>query len=278
VRVKKMRKIAAIVLTAIIAISAFSIVASASAMPFMNWRNNMMGPGNHRGITQQSFVRMDGVITQWGDTPVKGGIQAQSRTVIVNATNVRQGSIATVLWTSNDSRPISALRSRENFTYTFYAARLTNVNVSSLNETGYIFFLNGTWNVWKVTSTFTITTDSSGNITNVNRDQNTVPLVTGAYGELKIASSSNKFTLAITGIDSLTGTVRVQRMTTRMFNPFIVNNTDGQTTVTPADVATIANCYGSSPGFGNYGQNMDYNFNFKVDICDLTTAAANING
>ena len=274
-----MKKTLAIILTAIIAVSALSLVTTAEAKPFMNWKNipNIMGFGNsHMQATQQSFERVDGVTTQWGSTNVTGTIEAQSRTVVTNDT-VNQGSSATAIWTTNTSRPISSYRERENFTYTFYTAKLVNASVSSLNVTGYSFFLNGTWNVFAVTTTFTVVNDSAGNIVSFNRNQNAVATATNAYGELKVASSGSNFTLSINGVNALTGSVHAQRITTKMFNPFKVNNDDTTTTVTKADVSTVMSSYGSSPGWGNYDQRMDYNFNYKVDICDLTTAAANIN-
>jgi hypothetical protein len=62
-----------------------------------------------------------------------------------------------------------------------------------------------------------------------------------------------------------------------MFNPFSVNNDVTATTVTKADVASVVSAYGSSPGWGNYDQRMDYNMHYKIDITDLATAAANVN-
>jgi hypothetical protein len=125
-------------------------------------------------------------------------------------------------------------------------------DTASLNVSGTNFFLNGTWNVNQVTTNFTITTDSSGAVTNVNRNQNIVPIETGAYGELEISSDARNFTLTITGVDDLAGGVHVQRITTRVFNPFIINNVDGQTTVTKQDLTSIISAYGSSPGWGKY--------------------------
>ncbi len=272
-----MKKTLAVILAAIIAVSALSFTASAFAMPFMNWKNFGIMGDSHRIATQQSFSRVDGLITQWGDTNVTGTIDAQSRTVLVNSSDVREGSSATAIWTTNTTRAISAYRSTDNFTYSFYTARLTNASVASLNVTGYSYFLNGTWNVYQVTTTFTVTTDSAGTVTGFNRNQNAVAVATNAYGELKVASSGSIFTLSITGVDQLTGSVHVQRITTKMFNPFIVNSDDSTSTVTKADVATVVSSYGSSPGWGNYDQRMDYNFNYKIDITDLCTAAANVN-
>jgi hypothetical protein len=273
-----MKKLSAIILTAIIAVSALSLAASAYAMPFMNWKNFQNMPGNsHRTATQQSSARIGGFVTGWGDTNVTGTISAFSQTVVLNNTDVRQGSSATAIWTTNQSRPINTIQSRENFTYTFYTARLVNANVSSLNTNGYSLFLNGTWNVYEVTSSFNMTTDSSGEITSFNRSQNAVAVVTNAYGELAVSSTESNFTLSITGVDSLTGSVHVSRIMTKLCNPFKILNDDSSTTVTKADVATIVSSYGACPGWGQYDQNMDYNFNYKIDITDLATAAANIN-
>lgn len=271
-----MKKIIAAIFVAIIAVSILSAGASAYAMPFMKWKMFPIGPGNgHRFGPQQSSVRVDGITNKWDITNVTGTIQAQSRTVIINS-SVRRGAAAAALWTTNTSRPISALRNKENFTYTFYTARLVNASTASLNVTGYSFFLNGTWNVYQVDATFTMTTDSAGEIVGFNRNENAVALATNAYGEFTVASGGRNFTLAITGIKPLTGFVRFQRITVRMFSPFRIGN-DTSTTVTPSDVASVASAYGSMPGYGNYDQHMDYNFNYKIDICDLATAAANVN-
>ena len=284
---KNMKKIIAAILAAIIAVGALSLAASAYAMPFMNWnrfsntapirqRFGMFFPGSPNRLSLNvSFVRQYGVVSQFGTANASGTVVAQVRT-LVNGTEIRQGSSATAMWTTNSSRPINAVRAMENFTYTFYTARLVNASIASLSFTGYSFFLNGTWNVYNVTSTFTITTDSAGNVVGFNRNQNAVALASNAYGEFTVPSSGSSFTLAITGVNKLTGSVVVQRITTKMFNPFIIGFGDS-TTVTPSDVASVASAYGSMPGYGNYDQRMDYNFNYRIDINDLATAAANVN-
>jgi len=284
-----MKKPIAAILIAIFAISALSAVATVSARPFMNWNNMNMGrPGGGIGLgfgmgigirnqssVQQSFVRIDGRVTGFGEANATGTIEAQSRTVVVNSTTSRQGASATVMFT-NLTSPIAGPRVKQNFTYTVYTANLVNASTASLNTTGYSFFLNGTWNVFQVTTNYTITTDSSGNILSFNRNTNGVALATAAYGELKVASSGSNFTLSITGVNALTGSVHVQRITSMMFNPFSVNNDVTTNTVTKADVASIVSSYGSSPGWGNYDQRMDYNMHYKIDITDLATAAANV--
>src|SRR3989304_997616 len=102
-----MKKTLALILAAIIAVSALSLAATAEAKSFMNWNHfNSPGMGNsHRLATQQSFARVDGVITQWGSTNVTGTVGAQSRTIVTNTADIRQGSSATAIWTTNKSRP-----------------------------------------------------------------------------------------------------------------------------------------------------------------------------
>ena len=266
-----------IILLAILAVSALSITAGAYANPFLSTNtipNATANPANPVAI-QQSYVRVDGKITEWGTTPVSGAIQVQSRTK-VGPLNTIQGFSSTAVWTTNTSRPIAAVKALENFTYTFYAARLVAGNYSALDFNNNAFYMNGTWNVWNITESVTITTDSLGTITNINRDQNLAPLVTQAYGEFSVALGWSNFTLAITGINPVTGPVIAEMTTSRIFNPFLLG-TGTSTTVTPGDLNTIASAYGSIPGYGNYNINYDPCGHYKVDICDLATAAANLN-
>jgi hypothetical protein len=59
---------------------------------------------------------------------------------------------------------------------------------------------------------------------------------------------------------------------TKQFNWYSVTDTPG-TTVTRADVTAVVQCYRAMPGWGNYDTTMD--FNYRVDIADLATVAAN---
>jgi hypothetical protein len=137
--------------------------------------------------------------------------------------------------------------------------------------------MNGTWNVWSIKINFTIVTDSSGNILSVTNTQSFVSLAREAIGNLTVASGWTTFTLTIGSIPSLTGTVLCYRISSGMFNPFILGCDTTSTTVTPADLQSIANAYGSMPGWGNYNLNMDPCLHYRIDICDLSTAAANLN-
>ncbi len=273
-----MKKKIAILLIAIIAVSCFSAISAATAMPFMHWKvvPRMHGPIWRNSNVQTSFVRFNGVIAKWGTTNVTGGLLAQARTIVYNTTDIREGSTVTAMWTANNSRPIYTFRDKVNFTYTFYTARLVNASDFGLNVEGNDFYLEGNWTVFKVSSNITITTNADGDIINVHRDQDATALATKANGKLNVTDNWSNFTIAITGIDQLNGTVHFQRITSKMCNPFKIGEDDANT-VTPAELTTMTKAYGAMPGWGNYNQAMDYNFNYRVDICDLVTAASNVN-
>jgi len=282
-KAKNMKKKFAILLLAILAVSALSFTAGAYAWPFMCWNTVPDHPSDfpfHMFSFNQSCVRMDGFITEWQTTPtatpVLGMINAQSRTIVTNTTT-RQGFCATAIWTTNTTRPFAAFGVPGNFTYSFDAARLVKGNYSALDPTSSIsWFMNGTWNVWSVKTNFTIITDSSGDVLSATNTQSFVVLAKGAIGNLTVASGWHSFTLTIGDVPSLTGSVIFYRISYRMFNPFIIGFGDSDR-VTPADLHSIANAYGSIPGRGNYNLRMDPCLDFKVDICDLSTAAANLN-
>jgi hypothetical protein len=153
---------------------------------------------------------------------------------------------------------------------------LTNASVSTLsaNSIATDYFLNGTWTVYTVISNITIITNADGQITNVHRSSDTS--IQKAYGELTVTNSWTTFTLAINGIDPLTGSV-VRSVTRQVqFNPFKVTDDTTSNVVTRADIAAVAQSYGSMPGWGNYDARLDVCGHFKIDIADLSTVAANV--
>jgi hypothetical protein len=186
------------------------------------------------------------------------------------------------IWTTNITRPIAtpmtAIKVPENFTYSFYTARLVKGNFSALDYMGDAFFLNGTWNVWSVTETFTIrTNNTTGHIISIDRNQLIAPVVTGANGNLTVPSGWSTFTLDIQGVAPLTGRVIFETTISSVFNPFMLGTDSSSTMVTKSDLDNVASAYGSMPGWGNYDVKMDYSMHYRIDICDLATAAANLN-
>jgi hypothetical protein len=244
-------------------------VDSAAAIP-----TGMMSVTNRP--VSASWIRINGAIDQWGTTDARGQLQTQARTALLQSSDTRQLASATAIWTTNTFRAIQAVRAKENFTYVFYAARLLNASVSTLStgSSASNYFINGTWNVATVKSTVTIITNENGNITRVLRNQDIT--AQKAYGELTVTDNWSKFTLVITGIDPLAGTV--WRSTTRQmqFNAFKMTDDSTSTIVTTADVNTVAQSYGAMPGWGSFDTRMDFNNNYCVDIADISTVAANM--
>jgi hypothetical protein len=278
---KKMKKTKArIVLTiSILLVSSIAVLIESVAAKPNNHNNNGMGIVKNiishisNRLNQSNWIRLNGNISQWGTTDVRGTLQTQTVTSTHETTGSKQFSTATAMWTTNASRAIQSVQTRENFTYTFYVARLSNASVSTLNAntTTNEYFLNGTWTVSKIESTITVYTSENGTVTRVHRDQDVAP--TEAYGELSI--SGNQFTLSIDGQDQLSGIV-YRSVTRSWFNPFKMNDDTNTNAVTRTDIKTIAKCYGAMPGWGNYNSNMDFNENYRVDIADISTVAANM--
>jgi hypothetical protein len=177
------------------------------------------------------------------------------------------------VWTKNLTRAISAAKAKENFTYTFYSANLWNASVSSLTM-GPNFFLNGTWNVATVNCKVTIITNANNEIVSVHRESDST--VAKVYGELTVTDNWTKFKLQLTGYDALTGTVLRSVTRQTMFNWFQVTDNPVGTVVTKADVKAVIQSYRAMPGWGNYDNRMDFNLNYRIDITDLVTVAANL--
>jgi hypothetical protein len=258
---------------ALVALSSFCFlgVNATAVNPTTNSVQNTVN-----AILDRSYVRVNGVISQWGTTTVNGAIQSQARNGVFQNGNSNQMASATATWTTNISRPITYIRSKENFTYVFYEARLRNASVSTLstNSIASNYFLSGTWNLFTVTSNVTVITNSLGQITSVHRSIDTS--VQKAFGELTVTDNWTKFTLAINGIDSLSGSVfrSVQRQV--QFNPFKVTDDTTTNVVTKADIAAVAKAYGAIPGWGNYDARMDFAGHFKIDIAALSTVACKL--
>jgi hypothetical protein len=275
-KMNKTKALLALTISILVISSLVIAVESVAAKPAdhhsMGVVKNIVSNFSHR-LTQASWIRLNGNISQWGTTDVKGTLQTQAVSQEHQTSGSKQFTTATAIWTTNTSRAIQSVQSKENFTYTYYVARLTNASVSTLdaNSTTGTYYLNGTWTISEITSTITVSTDVNGTITRVHRDQDITP--TQAYGELAI--SSNQFTLSINGQEQLSGSV-YRSVTRSWFNPFKMSDASATNTVTHTDVKTIAKCYGAMPGWGNYDQGMDFNENYRVDIADISTVAANM--
>ena len=243
----------------------------ASALPMQKILPKIIPQPLSNRLLSTTWVRINGVITQWGTNDVRGILQTQARTGLFDSSVSKALTSATAIWTTNLTREISAARSKMNFTYVYYVARLPNASISTSNvNSGSSYFLDGTWNISKVISTITVITNEDGTITKVHRDIDTTP--TQAHGELTVTGT--QFTLNIDGQDQLSGPV-FRSIVRSWFNPFKLTDDSTTNIVTKADVKAVAQSYGASPGWGNYDTKMDFNNNYRVDIADISTVAAN---
>jgi hypothetical protein len=258
----------------LIAVIAVSSIGLSGANASMMGQSRMNPSANSNALTDRSFIQINGVISQWGTTAVNGTIQTQAATSTHTSSGTNLLATATAMWTTNTSRPIWGVQTKQNFTNTFYEARLTNASVSTVSaispSTNY--FLNGTWNVYTTVSNVTIITTANGTITSVHRTLDTS--VQKAYGALNVTANWTKFTLAINGTNPLTGSVFRYAQRQVQFNPFKVTE-DYSNTVTKADIAAVIHSYGAMPGWGQYDARLDFCRHYKIDIANLATVAAN---
>jgi hypothetical protein len=274
----EMKKTIAAVLVAIIGISSLSFaVAYANASgPFNNGLGWGFGSQMRRRFyasLQRSWVRVNGIIETWGSQEVNGSLSVNARTTGFEEV-LREVAVATAIWSNTTN-----FRERGNFSYSFYVARLREVNVTALNFDEEVdFFMNGTWNVFNVTisQTTIISGDLESHYTVERQTKKDVePIATEAYGELNVTGNWPQFVLSIDGIDELNGVTTRAWMRQMMFNKFKISE-DGTDKVTRTDLKFLAKNYGLMPGWGSFDSNMDFNCNYRIDIADLSTVAANV--
>jgi len=273
------KKIPAILLALITIVGLGFATAASSALPLMGQAMGMSS--DNQGVPMmpaipvwRSFVRLNGMIDTWGQQDVNGTLTAMVTTSSLSAVPTVWLDSANAIWTNTTN-----FRQDGNFSISYYAARLVKVNFTMVDFEANNFYLNGTWSVSNVSITRTVikTGDSdTGYTVNVQSNTNIVPVETKVYGELNVTGEWSQFTLSITGIPLLNGTVlqSVERQT--MFNRFSIINPGIDTTVTRADLMAISKDYGAVPGMANYDESMDFHGTYRIDICDLATVAANV--
>ena len=224
-----------------------------------------------------NWIRLKGPVKMLGDEPVTGLLQVTARLATLQSSETRELTSASAIWTK-DSRPIDAIKAKESFTYTFYSARLLKDPAPLVTNSENTYTIVGSWNVATVTCSVTITKNTDGVITNVQRksETNVDPKVDGKL----VVTGMSEFTLTLTGKPALTGSVNRYVTRQMQFNPFkITDDTIGNVvsnTVTREDIKAVTKCYGAMPGWGSYDTRMDFNNNYRVDIADISTVAANM--
>ncbi len=220
------------------------------------------------GGVSQTWVRLRGQITQWGSTPVFGWINVHARTVETENVS-KDWAWVRAVWSDSGRHLNCTDLTTENITYSFFAACLVNSSQIELDYSGYDFYILGVWNVYNVTLEYYV--NEYGDLLSYTLSIEAVE--TDADGELRVLDGWTDFELDIGELDMLTGNVLMHAVGSMEINICDIN---GDHNVGIADLARIAKCYGAMPGFGNYNHEMDFNLDYKIDIGDLTTVAANI--
>jgi len=247
-----MRKSIAIIMFAILAIGSFG---------------SILNLANADTQIQELSVRLRGIITQWGSSPVFGWIAANAIKVNLNGTYHKWAGVHAI-WSYEKPRLNCTKPPTENFTFSFYVAKLLKSEMIRFNYSGYDFYISGLWNVTKITTSVYV--NENGELINVTRAFE--PMVTNATGELRVFSHWKLFELDIEGIDLLSGFVWWWRITYLEIKLCDIND-DGKVDI--IDIVHVAKAWRAVPGMPNYNVEMDFNFDLKIDIGDLTTLAAN---
>jgi hypothetical protein len=189
-----------------------------------------------------------------------------------------------------------------SYTFSFYNAKLVSLTDLSFNktETGHDFYLAGLWNVSDITETINVTWSSSGDDLWPSRPQITVtwtetPVVTDATGTLVADwgvfvtpwggewpgyTGVGSFVLSIDGVGQLSGYAARGFQWLTPLNICDLGDATGTPsgTVNINDLVKVALHYGEAPGFSDYDPSLDVRGDGIIDIGDLTTIAANIQG
>jgi len=253
-----MRKMVSILLLAIFGVSALGLMAKT---------------GNAAGVSiEGTWVHMRGFITNWGSNNVYGWVGAVAGMVNKNGTYY-EWARAHAVWSEDVFRLNCTEPPTGNFTFTCYGARLVNMTDISLEGTS--FTISGYWDVARITVSVTVIKDESGEVIKISWEYTIEKIVENAEGQLKASLTPPKFVLSITGIEPLSGIVKFISI---KYKEIKICDMSGDGKVNIVDLVKVAKRYRAVPGIWCYEHSMDVNFDNVIDIGDLTTIAANIEG
>jgi len=224
-------------------------------------------------VYQSLWIRVGGVITQWGTTPAFGWLGAYAALVNANGTYYGGAKVHAIWATETRRLNYSAPPTPENFTFSFYAAGLAETSMVRRNytigNTTYDLFISGLWNVINVTTTILV--NGTGALISFTRTIE--PVVTNATGAFVVIDNWTHFALNITGIDLLSGLIIGGGYFFKEVKICDLNN-DGKVDI--VDLVKVAKSYRAVPGLWNYNHDADFNGDNQINMGDLTTVAANM--
>jgi len=210
---------------------------------------------------QSTWVIMYGRIERFGMDPAYGWCGAYAK--------VREWARVYAAWFPYGGPQIPEICN-------FYAAKLVNASIIELDYLGYDFYVEGIWNVYNVTFIYEPGTEPG------NYSLTITPVVINGLGTLEIIGNWTSFTIKIETMEEVAGTVVFHAVRPREIplgdvSGVQVGIPDGEVNIW--DLVHAAKAYGSTPGnplLPNYDFSLDFNFNYEIDIYDLTTIAVNI--
>jgi hypothetical protein len=223
---------------------------------------------------QQTWVHVAGKVEKFGSQIAYGWLSAIAKMKTINATSTEWAHVH-VFWTTSLVTPIElgehCREGLENFTFSFYFARLVSASTIALNYSGYDFYIGGLWDAYNVT--FKYYPNEEGEFDGENFNITIVPLAVNATGEFRVTNNWTLFELSISGVDLVSGSVHHYFVGSMEIE---IGDFTGDGKVNIHDLVHVAHAYGCRPGFKGFDFDMDLNCDFKIDVGDLATVAANI--
>lgn len=214
--------------------------------------------------SESIYFMMQGLVTSYGGNTAFGWCGTYGE--------VGEWAVALVAWAPGIP-PTPPEEPPTNFTYSFYAANLTNALQVELNYSGADLYISGLWNVYNITFAYEITENSfTYNLT-------IKPVVEAGEGTLVVTGNWAVFTVAIIGIDEVSGIVLHHCVKSEEAIPIgDISGISGvpDNNIDIFDLVHTAKAYGTTPGIEGYEFSIDFNFDFTIDIYDLTTIAVNL--
>jgi len=212
-----------------------------------------------QSATEPTFVAMMGMVETYGGKPAYGYIGAFAE--------VNKSAKVCLFWTLHPVH-IAVIP----YNYTFHVAKLVSTKMVALNYSGRDFYVSGLWDVWNVTFHY-------------RKDGFNMTMklwVDDGFGELNVIDNWKTFTVEIEyPIKQIVGIVL--RYCIRPIKPIPIGDVTGPYAlgvpdgkIDIHDLVHVAKAYGDTPGIRNYYFEVDFNFNYVVDLYDLTTIAANL--
>jgi hypothetical protein len=209
-----------------------------------------------------TWVVMHGLVDSYGVGPAYGwcGVRAE----------VGEWAQVFIAWTPWTGPQIPEI-------FNFYAARLENTTLVELDYGGADLYIEGLWNVYNVTFVY------EAGETPGNYSLTIELLVDHGEGTLSVTGNWTDFTVDIVDprIELISGKVVFYLIRSVMIpvGDVVSRPEEEKPIVNIWDLVHVAKAYGSTPGnpfIPNYEFSLDFNFDFTIDIYDLTTIAVNL--